>query len=63
MRVLPIIYWDYEQVWKFLLDFEIPICSLYSQGYTYLGNQDNSYKNLSLRKEDGSYHPAWEAKP
>ena len=31
-------------------------------GYTYLGNKNNSFKNITLKNEDGTYKPAWEAK-
>lgn len=51
-RLNPIIDWNYEQVWTFLRDFQVPYCSLYdegklsfSQGYTYLGNKNNTTKN------------------
>jgi len=33
MRIHPIIDWNYEQVWTFLKDFDIPYCPLYDQGY------------------------------
>ncbi len=29
MRVNPILYWDYGQVWQFLNEFNLPYCSLY----------------------------------
>lgn len=28
-RINPIIDWSYEQVWTFILDFNIPYCKLY----------------------------------
>lgn len=45
MRVNPILNWSYETVWNFIHAFEIPYCSLYEQGYTYLGNKRNTTKN------------------
>jgi hypothetical protein len=35
---------------------------LYAEGYTYLGNKKNCFRNNSLRNKDGTYRPAWEAK-
>lgn len=31
-RLNPIIDWSYEQVWKFLREFQVPYCPLYDQG-------------------------------
>ena len=60
MRINPIIYWKFDEIWKFLLQYKLKFCSLYEQGYTYLGNMNNSYKNPTLKQENGSYKPAWE---
>jgi len=32
MRVLPILNWDYNDVWTFLLRLNVPYCCLYEQG-------------------------------
>ena len=32
MRVNPAIYWDYEDVWRFLDHFDLPVCELYTHG-------------------------------
>jgi FAD synthetase len=61
MRINPVLDWSYENVWKFLIDFEIPVCSLYKEGYTHLGNKNNTVKNPFLKKSDGSYLPAQHA--
>ena len=61
MRVNPILDWSYENIWKFILDFEIPYCSLYNEGYTHLGNKDNTVKNPFLKREGDQYAPAFEA--
>ena len=29
MRVNPILEWDYQRVWSFIREFEIPYCVLY----------------------------------
>lgn len=60
MRVNPILRWSYEQVWSFLRDGNLPYCSLYDDGYTSIGNTNNTVKNPALRKDDGSYLPAYQ---
>lgn len=63
IRVFPILDWNYNQVWHFLRAYEQPYCSLYDEGYTSLGEMDNSQKNPHLREEleDGTirYLPAY----
>lgn len=61
LRVNPILYWDYEQVWEFIKTFNIPYCDLYNQGFTYLGNHQNTIPNQKLLTENGNFRPAWEA--
>jgi len=66
MRVLPILNWDYNDVWTFLLRLNVPYCSLYEQGYTSLGGTNNTIKNPALKIEtDGNeerYEPAYKLK-
>ena len=51
MRVFPILQWDYCAVWKFLRLLDLPYCSLYDDGYTSLGEKNNSRPNPSLKIE------------
>lgn len=32
MRILPILYWSYGDVWSFLFAFSVPYCEMYKQG-------------------------------
>lgn len=58
MRVNPIIFWEYQHIWDFLIGFNLKYCSLYDRGYTSLGAKNSTIPNPHLKKEDGSYHPA-----
>jgi len=66
MRILPILNWDYNDVWTFLLRLNVPYCSLYEEGYTSLGGTNNTIKNPALKIEtDGDeekYEPAYKLK-
>jgi len=59
MRVNPVIEWNYGQIWQFIKEFDLPYPSLYDNGYTSLGKIDNTFPNPSLKKEDGTYLPAY----
>jgi 3'-phosphoadenosine 5'-phosphosulfate sulfotransferase (PAPS reductase)/FAD synthetase len=36
LRLNPIINWNYDQVWTFIRDFQVPYCPLYDEGNSYL---------------------------
>ena len=59
MRILPILDWTYEEVWDFIKMLCIPYCSLYDEGYTSLGSQENTRPNPLLLQTDGTYLPAF----
>lgn len=67
MRVNPILEWTYGNVWHFLRQFKLPYCSLYDEGYTSLGNVNDTFPCPSLKKialienddSSSSYWPAY----
>lgn len=59
MRIHPVLEWEYDDIWIFLRELEIPYCVLYDQGYTSLGSTTSTVRNPDLRREDGSYKPAY----
>ena len=58
IRVNPILTWNYSDIWMFLNALEIPVCSLYLDGYTSIGYKSKTIRNPHLRKFDGSYKTA-----
>lgn len=58
IRVCPVIDWDYKEIWQFFNQCNIPYCSLYDKGYTYLGDKHDSVPNPFLRTLNGWYLPA-----
>lgn len=61
MRVNLILDWTYNQVWEFLLKHNVPYCSLYDQGYTSLGDKNNTFPNELLKNPNDplQYLPAY----
>uniref|UniRef100_A0A915L3F8 FAD synthase n=1 Tax=Romanomermis culicivorax TaxID=13658 RepID=A0A915L3F8_ROMCU len=64
LRVYPLLKWDYAYVWDFLVNLRVPYCKLYDEGYTSLGDYNNTAKNPALKFLDESgrvvYKPAYE---
>lgn len=48
IRFHPIVYWNYQEVWKFILIYEVPFCSLYLKGYSSIGEKSYTKKNIYL---------------
>lgn len=62
MRVNPILHWDYDDVWNFILALKVPYCELYDRGYTSIGAETDTLPNPELKQKDGSYSPAFKLK-
>lgn len=54
-RVMPIYFWNYKTVWRFILENELPYCKLYHSGYTYVGDQSNTERNHFLSKKHAKF--------
>lgn len=48
MRHHPLLNWTYSDVWNYIDDNKLPVCSLYERGYTSIGNKNNTFPNYSL---------------
>lgn len=59
LRACPLFYWNFEDVWKFILHHNVPRCALYEEGYSSLGAKALTSKNPNLQNPDGSFLPAW----
>ncbi|KAJ4460529.1 putative flavin adenine dinucleotide synthetase [Paratrimastix pyriformis] len=60
IRVNPVLYWDYADLWYFLREFDLPYCVLYDQGFTSLGGRTDTQPNPALYDpETQSYKPAY----
>ena len=52
VRVHPILHFTERDVWNAIMQYEIPYCSLYAQGYRSLGAKSTTFKVADI--------PAWE---
>jgi len=59
MRVNPILHWNYDDVWNFILAMKVPYCELYDRGYTSIGADTDTLPNPELKLKDGSFSPAY----
>lgn len=64
MRINPLLDWNCDNVWNYLLQNEVPYCSLYDVGYTSIGDKSNTIPNPHLKYVDSNtgevkYKPAY----
>ena len=63
MRINPVLFWHYQDVWTFIRSLSVPYPDLYDKGYTSLGGQNNTKPNphLAYTDENGKhdYKPAY----
>lgn len=60
MRINPLLDWNCENIWEYLLKNHVPYCSLYNLGYTSIGNMNNTVPNPHLKISDKEFRPAYE---
>ncbi|PVV03948.1 hypothetical protein BB560_001561 [Smittium megazygosporum] len=58
VRICPVLDWSYTDIWKFILDLNLPRCSIYEKGYTSVGDIQHTRANPILLV-NGTYKPAW----
>lgn len=51
LRFNPLLDWTYIDVWDYIEQFKLPVCSLYEKGFTSIGDKTNSFPNYHLFKE------------
>lgn len=59
LRIHPILHWNYNEVWDFIISCDLKYCCMYDKGYTSLGGINSTVPNPYLRNQDGSYLPAY----
>jgi len=65
MRVFPLIFFDYHDVWKYIIDNNVEYCNLYDNGYTSIGTINNTLPNPALKYTENNeikYYPAYKLK-
>ncbi|CAO1393028.1 unnamed protein product [Diamesa hyperborea] len=66
MRISPLLDWNCSHIWNYILQNDVPYCSLYNFGYTSIGDKTNTIPNPHLKrinsKDDNlsTYLPAYE---
>ena len=52
----PIIAFTYQNTWHYIEQENLPVCSLYTQGYTYIGKKGQTFPNYFLFDKDHYKH-------
>lgn len=58
LRIHPILHWNYNEIWDFLIGCDLKYCPMYDMGYTSLGGIKNTIPNPNLLNKD-NYYPAY----
>lgn len=48
MRIMPLLDWDYKDIWKYIDTCNIPVCELYKRGFTSIGSPSKTSPNPHL---------------
>lgn len=56
MRVSPLLHWSYRDIWNYIDENKVPVCKLYADGYSSIGNVDNTMRNPMLKKNGVYIH-------
>jgi len=59
LRVQPLLDWNYQEIWQYILALKVPYCCLYDKGYTSLGGKTDTIPNPDLKKNDGGFLAAY----
>lgn len=59
LRIHPILHWNYNEIWDFLLGCDLNYCEMYDHGYTSLGGIHNTVPNPKLKISSDKYLPAY----
>lgn len=56
MRVSPLLDWNYNDIWNYIDENKVPVCKLYSNGYSSIGNICDTQRNPLLKKNGVYVH-------
>lgn len=52
----PLISFQYQNTWDYIAQEKLPVCSLYNDGYTSIGQRSSTFPNYFLFEKDRYYH-------